>query len=343
MTPTARPTVGSTAPGATPRATPRATKAVLRAVTIAACLPYLALKVAWIAGSHLGIPEGSTLLDHENTMRAVNSLTVLMDATVIVLTLLLTRPWGTRVPAWLLAVPMWVGTGLLAPIVTGFPATLAARVLGAGSASARPGGERPMLESWVWNVVYTGFIVQALGLGALFVMYTRERWAPVWRGRLGELAPSVTAPAQRAVAIAAATLALVPLVLHALWAGGSARGLSTTVAERRTADFHVLETVYALWAVCMVVGVLMLGLRIGRSIRVLVPLVLAWLGSGAMTWWGAWLTFASLAAPSDVQQPTPVMHLTYAAQMITGFLVAAVGAYFFAERGAERAEGKAAR
>ena len=89
----------------------------LRAVAIAACLPYIGLKAAWIAGSHLGIPEGSELREpgERTAMIAINAVSVVMDAAVVVLALLLTRPWGRRVPAWLLALPVWCACGLLAP------------------------------------------------------------------------------------------------------------------------------------------------------------------------------------------------------------------------------------
>ncbi|EPH39364.1 putative (2E,6E)-farnesyl diphosphate synthase [Streptomyces aurantiacus JA 4570] len=109
---------------------------LLRAAAVASCVPYLSLKVAWIAGSHVGIPEGSSLLEHRGLMAAANSLTVLMDGAVIVLALLLTRPWGRRVPAWLLGLPMWAATGLLLPIMAGFPAQLAVRALGGDPLSA---------------------------------------------------------------------------------------------------------------------------------------------------------------------------------------------------------------
>ncbi|MEU6475875.1 LuxR C-terminal-related transcriptional regulator [Streptomyces sp. NPDC047017] len=79
---------------------------VLRAVAVAACLPYLCLKALWIGGSHAGVPAGSPLLGHRATTIAVNGGTVLMDSAVIVLALLLTRPWGLRGQA---APPPWVG------------------------------------------------------------------------------------------------------------------------------------------------------------------------------------------------------------------------------------------
>ncbi|MGW5679973.1 hypothetical protein ACWEV4_33705, partial [Streptomyces sp. NPDC003860] len=95
---------------------------VLRNVAIASCFPYLALKVAWIAGSPIGIPSGSSLLDEDKRalLIGVNAVTVLMDAAVIVLALVLTRTRGHRVPAPLLVFPMWVATGLLTPIMAGF-------------------------------------------------------------------------------------------------------------------------------------------------------------------------------------------------------------------------------
>lgn len=99
-------------------------RALLRILAVASCLPYLSLKAAWIAGSHIGIPDGSVLLDHPTLMAVANSGTVLMDGTVIVLALLLTQAWGRRVRAWVLALPMWVATGLLLPIMAGFPLQL---------------------------------------------------------------------------------------------------------------------------------------------------------------------------------------------------------------------------
>lgn len=140
----------------------------LRAVAVVSCVPYLSLKAAWIAGSRIGIPDGSSLLEHRATMAVANSVTVLMDAAVIVLALVLTRPWGLRAPAWLLGLPAWVATGLLAPIMAGFPLQVLVDVLGGSTSTAAAEGE-PFLDAWVFGVVYTGFIVQGLTLGALFV------------------------------------------------------------------------------------------------------------------------------------------------------------------------------
>ncbi|MFF9621061.1 hypothetical protein [Streptomyces griseosporeus] len=308
---------------------------ILRGVAVVSCLPYLSLKVAWIAGSRIGIPEGSSLLEHPTTMAVANSVTVLMDAAVIVLALALTRPWGLRAPAWLLAVPVWVATGLLAPIMAGFPLQLAVRALGGGG-EHRTGSE-PFLDAWVFGVVYTGFIVQGVALGTLFALYARDRWGHLWRGSVWELPASAVGAAQRFTAVAAGVLALFPLTVHLLWACGAPTGLSEGRVPERTGGFYAFEAVYVLFLLAAVTGAGLLAFRRGRPLPVKVPLALAWVGSGAAACWGAWLSVAALTAVDDLaDRATPLMLLTYAGQMITGFLVATVTAHFLAERSAAR-------
>jgi hypothetical protein len=328
----------SIAPLSAPRPAVRLSRPrrILCAVAVVSCVPYLALKVAWVAGSHIGIPAGSSLLDDRLTMAVINSLSVLLDSAVIVLALVLTRPWGLKVPAWLLAFPVWVATGLLAPIMTGFPAQLVVRAFGGGG--AEPAGRDAFLDEWVFAVVYSGFILQGLALGGLFVLYARDRWGHLWRGRVWELPIGVVGPAHRALAVAAAVLALLPLTLHVLWACGVNAGLSDGRAADRTADFYVLEAVYVMFLVAAVAGGFLLAFRRGRALPVSVPLGLAWVGSAAVACWGGWLSLASLGGVEDIaDRPTPLMNLAYAGQMLVGLLVAAIGAYYFAERSARAA------
>ncbi|WP_190329292.1 hypothetical protein [Streptomyces venezuelae] len=307
----------------------------LRFVSVVSCVPYLALKAAWIGGSHLGIPDGSPLLEHRLTMIVANGLTVLMDAGVIVLALLLTRPWGRRMPAWLLAGPMWVATGLLTPIMAGFPLQLVVRAFGGSDGGSGGGsGDEPFLDGWVFGVVYTGFILQGVALGSLFALYARDRWGHLWRGRVGEGPPSVGDRWTRTAVAVAALLALFPAGLHALWAAGSTAGLDAGRARERTADFHVLESLDVGYLVAAVGGALVLAFRLLPALPVKVPLALAWAGSGAAGCWGAWLLAASLTGPADdlTAGPSGPMVLTYAVQMITGLLVAAAGARHLTRR-----------
>ncbi|MER7177686.1 hypothetical protein [Streptomyces mesophilus] len=301
---------------------------LLRLAAIVSCLPYLTLKFAWILGSHIGIPDGSSLLEHRTTMLVANTVTVLMDACVIALALLLTRPWGLRVPAWLLLVPVWVASGLLAPIMTGFPVQLLIKVLG-GDVQTQSASE-PFLDEWVFGVVYGGFILQGVALGGLFALYARRRWGHLWRGRVGD----VTTPASRPLALTAAVVALFPVAVHLMWASGSTAGLGADAVRDRATDTCALEVLHALFPLTAVAGVLVIAFRVPPRLPLAVPLALAWVGSGATACWGAWLTLASLGAGDIAERPTALVMLTYAGQMIVGMLVIALGVRFFAARSA---------
>lgn len=302
----------------------------LRALAVVACVPYIALKVARLAGSHVGVPEDSSLLEHRAAMAVANGASVLLDSAVIVLALLLTRPWGLRVPGWLLALPMWVATGLLAPIMTGYPLQLVAKAFGGTVDKAADTGREPFLDEWVFGVVYTGFIVQGLALGTLFVLYARDRWGHLWR----EWPAGRRQAAEKVLAVAAGTLALFPAALHLLWACGATTGLNDARVEDRTSDFHVLEGMYVVFLAAAVTGAGLLAFRgPARALPLKVPLALARVGSGAVACWGGWLSVASLGGVDDIaRQPTTLVNLAYAGQMIVGILVAGVGASVLAKR-----------
>ncbi|WP_411084339.1 hypothetical protein [Streptomyces sp. cmx-18-6] len=313
-------------------------RSVLRALVIVSCVPYVGLKTAWMAGSRLGIPDGSPLLDGGATLVIGNAATVLMAGCVVVLALLLTRPWGLRTPAWLPAAPMWAASGLLLPIMTAYPLQMAVRLLGGdgGQTSGRDGGGGdPFLDPWVFGVVYGGFIVQGLALGALFALYAKGRWGHLWQGPLRELPETPASPALRVTAVAAALLAAAPGLAHLLWATGSTAGLNEGRAAQRTSDFYVLEAVNALFVAVAVTGVLLLAFRRGGRLPLRTPLVLAWAGSAQVACWGGWLTLAALmGAGGTADRPTTPMLLIYAVQMLVGGFIAVAGARFLAERAA---------
>ena len=318
---------------------PRSAAQILRALTFTACVPYLALKIAWASGSRIGIPDGSTITRSAVIGGSVES--ALLDSLVVVLALLLTQPWGRRTPGWLLIFPAWGATGLLSPIVVGYPLQLGARLLGSAAAPSGGSTARPFLQEWVFTVVYTGFIVQALALGALFVLYARARWGYLWRGRISGLAgQGRTRGAQRAMALIASAVMLVPLTVHLLWATGSTSGLSATQIVDRTSDFYALEAAYALFAVMTVTGLLMVAFPRGGALPLRLPLSLTFVGSAALACWGGYMMLTALENRDPSRRISELMNVTYSMQLLAGMLVFTMGAYLFAERAAQRGHGE---
>jgi hypothetical protein len=306
---------------------------VLRALAITACVPYLALKIAWASGSRIGIPDGSTLLEHHHATIVGSVESALLDSMVVVLVLLLTQQWGRRVPVWLLVLPVWSATGLLSPIMVGYPLQLVARLLGGAAAPSGGPAARPFLHMWVFTVVYTGFIVQALALGALVVLYAGARWGHLWRGRISGLAGQTPARGvQRAMTLAASAVALVPLTAHLGWATGSTSGLTATQIADRTSDFYALEAAYALFAVMTVTGLLLVAFPRAGALPLRLPLSLAFVGSAALACWGGYMMLTALENRDPSRRISELMNVTYSMQLLAGMLVFTIGAYFFAER-----------
>ncbi|MFJ3170138.1 hypothetical protein ACIPJK_05075 [Streptomyces roseus] len=299
----------------------------LRAVALAATVPYLVLKSAWLSGSRVGIPDGSPLLEQGTFLAVANAVTLAMDASVIVLVLVLTRPWGTRVPSWLLTLPAFVATGLLTPILFAFPAQLLIRAAGQGSPAAAGEAARSFLDPWVFTVVYTGFSVQGLALAGLFVPYARRRWGRRWQGVPGRGLPSPTG----VVAGAAALGGLVIAAVHLYWAFGGTAGLGEEQAAARSALTGVVSAVHAMCALAAGAGAALLAR--GGSRAAWWPSALTWTGSAAALCWGLWQWIASLGPQLDGGEPaSAAVRSIYAGQMITGICAAAVLTRFLVPR-----------
>lgn len=247
-------------------------RAVVCYVTIAACLPYLALKALWLFGYSTGTANAAgagEMVDLRHI--AGNLVTVVMELVAIVLVVALTYSWGQRLPAVVVLVPIWVGTGLLTPIALGLPLGLVAQALVGGSPAPAGNG----LDGWVYAVVYGGFIVQAAGLLAAFLGHALHRWPEVFRTRTTQL--RAIAPRNRRLATIAAAIAAGYAALLVAWsvAGRSWGGPAgfDTVAQRT----FLLST--GLVVLVGVIAVLVLVWHRGQG-RILIPLTLAWIGTG---------------------------------------------------------------
>ncbi|WP_228694829.1 hypothetical protein [Amycolatopsis japonica] len=224
-------------------------------------LPYLTLKASWVTGGSLGLRDPSFV--DSDLMLLANLATGGMDVVAVVLALAFTYSWGRRIPAPLVLFPIWIGTGLLAPIVLDLPVIVA-------DLSTAQLAEMP-LENWVWAVVYGGFAWQGILLLTAFVLYARDRW---WFVVTGTVKPG-TIGAAGVLGVAAA---LVCAAFHTIWAFGpggiAARGQDIVIA------------------VLTLLAVLALA-NVSRG-RFWPRLVLVWTGAGAMAGTGAWGLFAAL-------------------------------------------------
>lgn len=304
------------------------------ALAIVGCVPYLLLKLAWLSGSRVGIPEDSVLLEGDGTaLYAVNALTLVMDALVILLALALVRPWGRRLPATPLLLPLWVATGLLAPMVVGVPAQALLSLFTSGSSSGGSSGggggggdEAPFLEGWVSQLVYGSFTVQGVALGVLLVGYVRDRWDHALRGRVRDL-PAPTDRPIRVLSGLAVGIATVPAVVHLLWAAGTNWGLSTEIAERMDAALRLNEVAHTLFALATIAALALLVFQIRTTVRLRTAVLLGWIGGATLASWGGWWLLMALTARGGgqlVRDTTALQWLTYSAQMTAGLLVFAV-------------------
>ena len=286
----------------------------------AATLPYLALKVAWLTGSEIGMADPTVLADPAYLV--ANAITLLLDACVVLLAFALTDDVARRLPTCLLVPPLWVATGLLGPIVALLPVTL---TLIDGRAR---GASQDALESWVYAVVYLGFTVQGLLIGVAFALYAVRRWPAVLRGRLGAGPVSPLLPVQRFLAGGLGALAAVVAVLNLAYAWGMRAGLQG-LADRQSTIDRVTLGVYACFALLVVVGLPTLVVRRPARWPAWLPLALTWLGSGAMTGWG--LYFLAISA-RDPSLTGPGLTVLAAVKTTAGAAAAVLGTLVVAER-----------
>lgn len=143
---------------------------------ILAVLPYVVLKVSWLGGSTIGLRDGDTSELHSTRMVTGNIVTIGLELVAVALALALTRPWGRRVPGWVFFVLGTGATGLLAPMIIGLPMGVLLQLPVQHTVSS---GSEGNLESWVFAIVYTGFVLLGVALSVLFGLYVVGRWGHI--------------------------------------------------------------------------------------------------------------------------------------------------------------------
>ncbi|MFB9878311.1 hypothetical protein ACFFMN_10250 [Planobispora siamensis] len=299
------------------------------AVAAAGTLPYITLKVTWLTGGRLGLNDSG--LTSDAGFFGLNLLTLGMDAVALLIALAFLRPWGRRIPAGLVLLPMWVGIGLLAPLPLLAPLTALAAVLEKGAVV--PAGAP--VAGWVYLVVYAGFICQGIGLAAGFLHHARHRWPAVFEARTSEGAAGAAGPArelQTFVAWGAVAVAAVLVVIDLGWALGAEYGLTAEMIAQRRFGARLQDGVNAALAAAAVTGLLTVVRR--RSDRPLwIPVALAWVGSGGMFGWSLWSMVVTLTPnplnPGGGQGVTGLVGLF---TLLTGAVVGLAGIFILVGR-----------
>lgn len=291
------------------------TRTIAGVLAIAFALPYLVLKVLWTAGVGIGVSDPELMRQPE--MVSANAFTGLLELTSVGLALALIRPWGMRIPAWLLLFPLWVGTGLLAPFVAIVPIAYTADLIDGNAVSSS--GE---LAAWVPAMVYSGFALQAIALLVAFTLYARERWDRVLRGRTSDVASGPTHALQRLLVIVVAVLAAIGIAYQAATLPGG-----TFVSALQNALSITLSVI----AVC---GLLML-VRFWRPAgRFFVAVALTWLGTAGMFAFGVFdlLINVLTVAAGDAPEPLGAREIVVLLDMLGAIVGGMVAAFLLTER-----------
>lgn len=267
----------------------------------AALVPYLVIKVSWVVGSLLGllpVGRGFSL----GGWLVLNTVTIGMAAAGITLGLALVRPWGMRIPGWLVGFFAWVGSGFLVSIL---PFVVVSALVNSGAGSLKGSGSSgsdAAMPGWEAVLLQCSFVGTGIALAIALPAYLWRRWPhalrrpepPSMRTSSGPLWPAVSGG--------------VTGLSWLYWAAGGSLGIAHR--DERPAGWHVLVGVSACWTLVAAAAVLALVRR--RSTRLPYPLLLAlaWLGSGSMFAWSGWrlpaTVYVALAHPSDVSYPENV-------------------------------------
>lgn len=262
-----------------------------------AVTPYLLIKIVWSFGLLVPTEEMAGA-----DWRAVNAATACLAAVGIALAAAFSRPWGERLPAWLVALPVWVGTGLLVPML------LLAPVL--GPAAVNRDREAGAPDFWVYEQVLVMVSLLGVGVGLPLALagYARARWPEALGGPLAYPEP---VGGTRRLQVTLARMVAVGCVLlgcvKAFWAAGGVTALDADALDRRDLWWHLLSASTAVWAFAGAWGTLVLTARRG-SRGFLPPMAAAWVSSGMLFSYSVY----GLLTLTGLQQPSPELPLAAA-------------------------------
>ncbi|AZM46863.1 hypothetical protein DMB38_14540 [Streptomyces sp. WAC 06738] len=266
-----------------------------------ALAPYALIKVSWVAGALLGVaPVGGGF--SLTGWLLLNTVTIGMAAIGIALGLALVRPWGMRIPGWMVAFCAWAGSGFLVSILPyAVFSTLWDGGGGGGGGGGGDGGsasrDDPAMPGWEAALIQFSFVSMGLGLALALPAYLRRRWPEAFTGRAGD--------GPRTVACRSAGVAAAVGLVWLYWAAGGTAGVAHP-GERST-DGYLLTGLSAFWALAGAAAVRSLAQTRPAPVPRPLLLGLGWLGSGSLFAWSGWklplTVYVALARPADVTLP----------------------------------------
>ncbi|MFF5897972.1 hypothetical protein ACFY8O_18835 [Streptomyces argenteolus] len=266
--------------------------------TVVAVMPYMLIKIVWTFGLFLPNEEMG-----EADWRAINATTAVLAAVGIALAVAFIQPWGERLPAWLIVLPVWVGTGLLVPMLVLAP------VLGP-AAMSQDEQTAASNDLWAYEQVLVMISLVGVGIGLPLALagYAKARWpealsGPVDPGESLGNTRSLQTTAARLLAAGCVALGLVKV----FWAAGGTLGLDAERLSYRDMWWHLLSLSTGVWAFAGAWGLLVLTSRRGPR-KFLVPMAASWISSGMLFSYGLY----SLLTNLGTKRPSPeseVAHL----------------------------------
>jgi hypothetical protein len=277
----------------------------------AAVAPYLVVKIAWTFG--LFLPN---MRMGEPGWRAINATTAVLALAGMLLGLAFCQPWGERVPAWLVVVPIWIGTGLLVPMV------LVAPVL-APAAMTR---DRAAGGTATWSIeqilVVVSLVGAGIGLPLALAGYVKARWPEALAGRITLRPNDLRTTLARLIAVGAGLLGAVKI----FWAAGGTLGIDPARLPARDLWWHLLSLSTGAWSLAGACTVLAL-----TSGRFRPSLLVSWVSSGMLF---SYNLFFALRTDSQASPEFPVPRvLCTEAGIVLGLLMVVVVLLVVDDRG----------
>ncbi|WP_169091304.1 hypothetical protein [Paenibacillus sp. PL91] len=240
--------------------------------TAIAVSPYLFIKIAWTFGLFMPTDQMG-----DASWRTANAVTMILAAACVLLAMAFSRPWGLRLPSWLVILPVWVGTGLLAPMLLLAPFLGPAAIkrdMEAGTAN----------EFWVYEQIFV--MVSLVGVGICLPIalagYAKARWPEALGGPndCGKL-PGETRKLQITLAQFVAGGCILLAIIKIFWATGGTLGIDPVMLNDRDIWWRLLTLSTGVWALAGAWGLLVLAFRRGSQ-RFLPPMAVVWISSGML-------------------------------------------------------------